>query len=234
MRRSLKSFYHSVLSSIWGESSLVFGGNLSVWAVLFLVLSLSACRPKGTDGVFVLSSEPQTVRVLHAPWDGLDDETEFTCYVKDGRLCFSFVIVDSTMTVSEDFPKERTVDDEDRGEVFFSCDSLMSSYWCAEIDPKGRPMDYAAHFGQPFDYEWNFSTLQAQGSLTEKGYRVDASVALSELRELGIDTKDFYMGVFRADFHPDMTVNWYSLVSTDDKSPYFHKPNVLFPATIRE
>ena len=138
------------------------------------------------------------------------------------------------LTVFDEFPTERTVDDEDRVEIFFSCDSLMTSYWCAEIDPKARPMDYAAHFGQPFDYEWNFRTLQAQATLTEKGYRVDASVALSELRELGIDTKDFYMGVFRADFHPDGSVNWYSLVSTDDKSAYFHKPNVLFPATIRE
>lgn len=43
------------------------------------------------------------MRVLHAPWDGLDDETVFSC-------------------------------------------------WCAEIDPKGRPMDYAAHFGQPFRF----------------------------------------------------------------------------------
>ena len=170
--------------------------------------------------------------MFHAPWDGLDDETEFSCRCDGERLCFSYDVVDSTMTVFDEFPTERTVDDEDRVEIFFSCDSLMSSYWCAEIDPKARPMDYAVHFGQPFDYEWNFSTLQADARLTVRGYQVEGSVALSELRELGIRTDDFYLGVFRADFHPDGSVNWYSLVSTDDKTPYFHKPNVLFPASI--
>lgn len=201
-------------------------------ALLSLLCGVIACHPRVADGVFVIGSEPRSVKVLHAPWDGLDDETEFTCQVKDGRLCFSFAVVDSTMTVSEDYPGERTVDFEDRVEVFFSRDSLMSSYWCAEIDPKARPMDYAAHFGQPFDYGWNFSTLECDAALTSVGYRVTASVALSELQKLGIDTRAFWMGVFRADFHPDMTVNWYSLVPTDDQSAYFHKPDVLFPASI--
>ena len=227
MRRSLKSFYRSALSPVLGGSALFL-------AIFSILCGVGACRPKVADGVFVIGSEPRTVRVLHAPWDGLDDETVFSCWCEGGRLCFSYEVVDSTMTVFDEFPTERTVDDEDRVEIFFSCDSLMTSYWCAEIDPKGRPMDYAAHFGQPFDYEWNFRTLQADACLTARGYQVQGSVALSELRELGIDTKDFYMGVFRADFHPDGSVNWYSLVSTDDKSAYFHKPNVLFPATIRE
>ena len=45
--------------------------------------------------------------------------------------------------------------------------------------------------------------------------------------------KGFRMGVFRADFTPEGNVNWYSAVPSDDKSPDFHKPDMLFPAIMR-
>ena len=178
-------------------------------------------------------ADPVTLEGFHAPWDGLDDETVFIARVSADSLFFHFSVKDSTMTVSADFPQERTVDWEDRAEIFLSVDDGMSSYWCAEIDPLGRVMDYAAHLGQPFDYGWNFSSLVASGQVTPDGYEVDGRVALQELRELGIPLEGFSMGLFRADFHPDMSVNWYSFVSTDDETPYFHKPNVLFPITFK-
>ena len=76
--------------------------------------------------------------------------------------------------------------------------------------------------------------MRQAGQLTDQGYVVAGSVSINELAELGVDLKNgFYLGVFRADFHQDGSVNWYSAVKTDDQSPYFHKPNVLFPARIK-
>ena len=50
-----------------------------------------------------------------------------------------------------------------------------------------------------------------------------------ELESMGVDVDGgFYMGVFRADYRKDLSVNWYSAVSSDDEYPDFHKPDMLF------
>lgn len=166
---------------------------------------------------------------LSAPWDTLSNDTRFTCHSTADAFFFNFEVADSTLALTEPFTNEMDVDPEDRVEVFFCPDRKMKEYFCAEIDPLGRVMDYKARFYRDFDYGWNFSTLQVRSELTPWGYRVMGSVSLDELRSLGVNTeKGFGMGVFQADFTPEGSVHWYSLVPTDDVSPDFHKPDVLF------
>ena len=58
---------------------------------------------------------------------------------------------------------------------------------------------------------------------------------LNELRELGLRLEEgFYMGVFRADYRKDGSVNWYSAVITDDETADFHKPDMLFKAILKK
>lgn len=167
---------------------------------------------------------------LYAPWDGLVNDTRFTCHSTADSFFFNFEVVDSTITLTRSFGGERDVEPEDRVEVFFSPGKKMKEYYCAEIDAEGHVMDYKAHYYRDLDYEWNFSTLKTFARLTPWGYRVMGSVSLDELRGLGMDLeKGFYMGVFQADFNPEGDVHWFSLVKTDDVSPDFHKPDVLFP-----
>jgi len=170
------------------------------------------------------------IEALSAPWDGLTNDTRFTCHSTSDAFFFNFEVTDSTLSLTEPFNDEMGVELEDRVEVFFCPDRKMKEYWCAEIDPKGRVMDYTAGYYRKFDYGWNFSTLQTWSELTPWGYRVMGSVNLDELRSLGINpTKGFLMGVFHADFTPEGDMHWYSLVPTDDKTPDFHIPDVLFP-----
>lgn len=169
-------------------------------------------------------------RALHAPWDGLEDNTRFCCHSTADRFFFSFEVEDGTLTLSDSFDTERAVDFEDRVEIFFCpAEGMEKGYHCAEIDALGRVMDYAAEYYRDFDFDWNFSTLEVRSSLTPWGYRVAGSVSRDELRELGLNLENgFRMGVFRADFHDGREVNWYSLVPTDDVKPDFHKNDVLF------
>lgn len=178
---------------------------------------------------------PQTASIngLHAPWDGLEDETRFRCSSDEDNFFFYFEVSDSSLTLNPQFESESTVEHEDRVEIFFSPTADMASYWCAEIDPLGRVLDYSAHYPQKMDYGWNFESLLVNGALVEGGYLVWGKVSLKELRQMGIEAgKQFWMGVFRADYRPDLSVNWYSAVSSDDPSPDFHKPNMLFPSII--
>jgi len=194
---------------------------------------------------------------LYAPWDSLENGTEFSCRCDNDYFYFKYVAEDTTPIVSEDFPSERTVDDEDRVEIFFCPDREMHQYYAAEIDSRGRIMDYSAQYYRNFDFEWNFRTLQtigdaiydsgdaegcegaagcgnAAGCGKAIGYKVTGKVSLAELRELGIPTDGtvFWIGLFQADFTSSESVNWFSRVKTCDKSPDFHKPDVLFPVKI--
>lgn len=184
-------------------------------------------------------------RGLEAPWDQETAPTRFSMHSTADRVFFSYEVTDSTLTLKEPFSSELDVNPEDRVEIFFapgsrsttpSADpksvkrSLKRPYYCAEIDPLGHIMDYKARFYRKFDYEWNFSTMEARGSVTPWGYRVEGSVSRAELEELGIDlTNGFWMGVYQADFKPDGEVVWYSLVPDDVDSPDFHTTGVMMP-----
>jgi len=167
---------------------------------------------------------------LSAPWHGKTDETRFCFHSTAERLFFSFEVTDSTIYLVDPFSKERDVEPEDRVEVFFAPDpSLKKAYYCAEIDPQGHIMDYKAEYFRKFDFEWNFSTMEACGQITPWGYRVNASVSRGELESLGIDIdKSFWIGAFRGDAFGNGEIEWYSLVAPDVSAPDFHVPGVLF------
>ena len=168
---------------------------------------------------------------LYAPWDKLEDDTRFSCHSTQERFFFSFEVCDTTVTLSQPFLSERDVEPEDRVEIFLSPKGDLSQpYYCAEIDPEGRVMDYRAAFFRQFDFSWQFETLVTSATRTSSGYRVGGSIARKELEQLGLDLAGgFWMGAFRADFRPDGTVHWFSRIPTDDAVPDFHKPGVLFP-----
>ena len=170
---------------------------------------------------------------FHAPWDGLEDVTEFRCFATDSLFLFRFEVKDSTLALTGDFKGERDVEPEDRVELFFSHAGELDTYAGAEMDPAGRVLDYKCTFYRDFDYDWNFSTLECRQEIHPDGYSVAGSVTWSELSELGVN-KDggFLMGAFRADYRPDGEVNWYSLKLTDDRQADFHQPKVFFKARI--
>ena len=168
---------------------------------------------------------------FHAPWDGLDDETLFRCYLTDSLFVFRFDVMDSTLALTPDFKSERDVEPEDRVEIFFSHPGELDTYVGAEMDPAGRVLDYKCAFYRKFDYDWNFRTLDYRHEIRPDGYSVAGSVTLDELSGFGVDpARGFQMGVFRADYRPDGEVNWFSLKSTDDKEADFHQPKVFFKA----
>lgn len=206
----------------------------SVLPTLAAVMSFMAvsCGNYG-NGIFEMPAAGM-IDGLHASWDGIDDNTKFRCFCDRDNLYFFYEVKDSTVTLTENFKGESDVEPEDRVEIFFSPESDMRQYYCAEIDPLGRVLDYSCRFPSIMDYSWNFSTLETLGRLTGDGYSVYGKISKNELERLGLKPcKTVYIGVFRADFHADGTVNWYSYVETDDESPFFHKPDMLFRAVMR-
>jgi len=189
---------------------------------------------------------------FYDPWDSLENGTKFSCRCDNEYFYFEFVADDRTPVVSEEFPNEHTAVDEDRVEIYFCPDRDMKrEYYAAEVDPRGRVLDYSALYPRQFNFDWNFKTLQASGetlydgnSVTDNkmvtgnkavtGYKVKAKVSLAELRELGIPTDGtiFWIGLFQADFTCADSVNWFARVKDSASTPDFHKPEMLFPVKI--
>ncbi len=200
--------------------------------IFLTALAVSMCC-KGQRNVFLIT-DGAAIDGLHAPWDGLDDDTRFRCFTDQDCFYFFFEVNEPTLTMTLPFTGERDVDPEDRVEVFFSPREEMDIYYCAEIDPAGNIMDYKAKYYREFDYDWDFDTMEVLTKIEGDSYIVAGRVSRKELGDLGIDLeKGFRMGVFRADFRPDGSVNWYSAVPTADKSPDFHKPDLLFSAALK-
>lgn len=191
-----------------------------------IALLAAACSQAGFTDI----GQGYETHALFAPWDGLQDDTRFCCHSTADRFFFSFEVADSTLTLSDPAIGKRCVDTEDRVEIFLCpAKGMKSGYYCAEIDPCGRVMDYSAKYYRDFDFGWCFKTLKISSGITPWGYRVGGSIARDELKELGISLEGgFLIGVFRADFRQDGSVNWYSLIPTGDEKPDFHKPDVLF------
>lgn len=201
--------------------------SLLLAALLFCAV---ACKqPKAVFEVNMASGFDS----FHAPWSGLDDDTRFRCFSDEESFNFVYFVNDTTITLKEPFTGEDDVNPEDRIEIFFSPSLSMEKYYCAEIDPLGRIMDYSSNNKREFDFSWNFKTLRTVGQLTDTGYIVEGRIEKSELVELGVDLNGFWMGVFRDDFADFHEPIWYSVVPTDDEFPNFHQSAVLFYAKIK-
>jgi hypothetical protein len=163
------------------------------------------------------------VNGLTNPWKDRDqDETRFKCFISKDRFYFYFNVIDTTI-VMYDYEDEQTVKKEDRAELFFSPDKSLKQYYCIEIDPGGKVLDYSAKFYRKFLESWDFNTLVIGSEITSKGYIIEGSIDLSELKTLNIKNS-FFMGVFRADFIKRQSdeVNWYSWVDPNTSKPDFH------------
>lgn len=136
-----------------------------------------------------------------------------------------------TTLVYNDEKTEASVGNGDRIEFFMSKDSEMKTYYCAEIDPKGKVMDYEAHNYRKFDFNWNFKDLKLATSVGKDSYRVEGSISLKTLRKLGLISPEgeIRMGVYRADYFDDAgeRVIWSSWIVPDAAEPDFHIPSSL-------
>lgn len=175
-------------------------------------------------------SAASAARGFHS-YAGGRDETSFSCRLEDGAFRFRFAVADASVHAVPDFTAKRDLERGDRVEVFFSSTPDMSAahYYCAEIDPLGRVLDYKAAYPRVFDYTWGFRTLERHCEITPDGYTVEGSVSAAELKSLGIDPREMWLGVFRADYDSgENLVDWHSLVPHGPGEADFHRPCALF------
>jgi hypothetical protein len=168
------------------------------------------------------------------PWDTREaPETSFRAFLDEDHMYFFFRAHEETYLESKD-TDEGSVAKGDRVEIFFALDSELSDYYCLEITPNGKILDYKAAYYRKFCSEWDMRGLRLASQASRTDYSIEAAIPLTSLRELGFPKPtagdSIRVGLFRADFVQKPTgveQNWISWCNPHLDQPDFHVPGAF-------
>ncbi|MCX8089678.1 MAG: carbohydrate-binding family 9-like protein [Verrucomicrobiae bacterium] len=179
--------------------------------------------------------------------------TEFRALWDNEHLYFTFRVQDADIVALEHWRDELDSVFEDRVEIYLSRDGKMRDYYCAEIDSRGRVLDYRARFYRRFEMDWRFRGLETRATTHMHGYEVEGRIPLRELAGLGFPMPQpgvkIRVGLYRAEFSHDRSgraaaasgihtlgrsppgaspvEEWISWVNPRTAEPDFHVPSSL-------
>lgn len=182
------------------------------------------------------------VRDFQSPWDAAaTGSTTFKALRDSTWFYFSFDVEDS-LIVSVPFEKEIDVADGDRVEIFLSGDTSLRNYYCLEISPQGKVLDYQSTYYRKFDNSWNMDGLQVYSRLKSGGYTVEGRIPISFLQSQSVTQTDNYfelwLGLYRAEYSKKHTetnpVQWITWIDPSVKEPDFHIPTSFHKVRIQK
>ena len=191
------------------------------------------------DGIGGEWKQEKFVSGLIAPWNGNEkDQTEvYLCYDKQ-KLYFLFKVKDYQLVYGTE-EGEMSVNYSDRVELFICENQKMETYYCAEIDPMAKVMDYKAHFYRDFDYNWDFDCLLTTATIQDDGYTVEGALSLDWLQTTGILSPNgtFYLGLYRGDASDPAkmeSIVWRTWIIPEAPKPDFHIPSSLAKVQLQD
>jgi Carbohydrate family 9 binding domain-like len=147
---------------------------------------------------------------------------------KDWLYCLFKVCVNS-VKVYVNTENKLDVLQSDRVEIFFRRDDRLSTYYCLELDPLARVLDYEAAYYRKFNMQWSYPTGQLVVKADRKmdGYAVEIAIRKDSLRKLEVlKNGRIDAGLFRGECveinETEPTMKWISWVSPDSETPDFH------------
>lgn len=189
------------------------------------------------DGLFTESvwEKANIISEFIYPWE--DKEVQgrliFRALYDNSTFYFSFVVEDkNAFIVLDSLLDKKDISKEERVEIYFSKNKTLKEYFCIEIDPKGRILDYKASFYRKFDESWFLKGAKCVGEIFVNRYQIEAAIPLEFLNEMGIDyDEDFFVGLFRADLkklsNSSISESWISWIDPKTNIPDFHVPEAF-------
>lgn len=170
------------------------------------------------------------------PWDEeIPQPTSFRALWSDSALYLLYEVIDHDIVAPGPPKDKRGVLPSDRVEIFFKVGGEMSPYYCLELDPRSRILDYQARYYRETDFDWFWPSghLQVLSSSREDGYVVEVRISMQSIKDLMLinDDQSLDVGLFRGDFqtigHQRTEVKWISWVKPDSEKPDFHIPSAF-------
>ena len=121
----------------------------------------------------------------------------------------------------------------ERVEIFLRQNDQMSPYYCLEMDPKGRILDYSAMYHRQFDYNWNWpENIHLQTKIEPDRYHLTGKLSLAVLNRLGIlKNNQMEVGLFRGHCikleNDQAALEWITWINPETEKPDFHIPSAF-------
>jgi len=167
---------------------------------------------------------------FHSPWEEIKNtETKFKALWDGDYLFFCFEVLDSTTHVDKTDDSFNSINKSDRVELFFRSNGSLNPYYCLEIDPTPRIMDFKAYPSRNFDFNWNWphEDLIVKSSSNSKGFSVEGKISIASLNKLNLicDNK-IEAGIYRAKYlkkeNSVFEPIWLTWIDPETETPNFH------------
>lgn len=194
---------------------------------------------KGQDPLW---KKAKVVSDFQYPWEKeTPPATTFKALHNADWLYGLFEVQDDNVFVFEKTNHKSEVASSSRAEIFFRIDDKLNPYYCLEMDPVGRVLDYKATYHRKFDIGWSWPAghLILKTERRKDGYTVEFAISKASLRQLGIlNGKSLEAGLFRGDSFPksdgEPDFKWISWVKPKSDTPDFHIPSSFGVLTLED
>ncbi len=168
-----------------------------------------------------------------SPWDSEKIRPiEFKALCDSETLFFCFKVEDADIHIDTTDNTIGSINESDRVELFFRTDESLNPYYCLEIDPASRIMDFKAHPNKQFDFNWNWPSddIKVKSAIDATCFTVEIAISLASLTKLGL-LKDgkIETGIYRAKYNKQndgsYEPTWITWVNPNTESPNFHTPS---------
>lgn len=184
---------------------------------------------KGDD---LLWKEADVLSDFISAWDKEPvKKIEFRSLWSSEKLFFNFKVYDNQVHIDKKDNSVESIGNSDRVELFFRSDANLNPYYCLEIDPTPRVMDFMAHPNKQFDFDWNWpkDDILVKSSINKDFFTVEIAISLTSLQKFNlIKNNKIETGIFRAKFNKmeNLTFEptWISWVNPKTETPNFHAP----------
>jgi hypothetical protein len=164
------------------------------------------------------------------PWeDDTPPALSFRALYDADKFYFKYEVEDARVLTYVDTNDKMEVVNSERVEIFFQVDEKLETYYCLEMDPLARVLDYkAAHYrNMTFDWKWPGNNLVVETKKTANGYELEGSITLQSLRDLGIlKGNTMHAGLYRGECvkleGDKATLRWISWIDPKTPEPDFH------------
>ena len=166
-----------------------------------------------------------------SPWDQEPiKKIEFKALHNNKDVFFQFKVFDEDTYIHPSENKDNSINNSDRVELFFRSDENLNPYYCLEIDPTARVMDFKAHPNKKFDFNWNWpdNDMKVVSQRNENYFTVRIAISIQSFKDLSLLKENrIETGIYRAKYNKienekEYQPTWITWVDPNTDEPNFH------------